>query len=75
MPTRKRTVAAPDAAGPGNGPDRQSAAIAERAAAGDLDAFAQLVALHQGQVLRTARALLGNRENARDAAREAFLRV
>jgi RNA polymerase sigma-70 factor (ECF subfamily) len=68
-------MAEPDAGDRGAGPDRLSADVAQRAAAGDLEAFQRLVELHQAQVLRTARALLGNREDARDAAQETFLRV
>jgi RNA polymerase sigma factor (sigma-70 family) len=47
----------------------------ERARRGDLAAFERLVAWHEHRVLRTAQALLGDREDARDAAQEAFLRV
>ncbi len=51
------------------------AALVGRAKEGDLGAFERLVALHERQVLRTAHGLLGDREDARDAAQEAFLRM
>jgi RNA polymerase sigma-70 factor (ECF subfamily) len=47
----------------------------ERARRGDLAAFERLILAHERKVLRTAQALLGNREDARDAAQETFLRV
>ena len=53
----------------------QSAGLLERAKAGDLEAFDQLMRLHEKQVLGTALRLLGNLEDAQDAAQEAFLRL
>ncbi len=46
-----------------------------RAKAGDTDAFAVLFHRHHRQVLRTAARLLGNAEDAGDAAQEVFLRL
>ena len=49
--------------------------LAVRASQGDLEAFAELVHLHQGAVYNTAWRMLGNRQEAEDAAQEAFLRA
>ncbi|HKA18346.1 MAG TPA: RNA polymerase sigma factor [Blastocatellia bacterium] len=49
--------------------------LIERAKAGEPAAFEQLVDHHQRKVLSTAWRMLGNREDARDAAQEVFLRV
>ncbi len=51
------------------------ATLARRAAAGDRDAFAELVARHEGTVLRVAWRILGCRDDAEDAAQEAFVRA
>jgi len=53
----------------------QAEGLLERAKAGDLDAFDQLMQMHQKQVLSTALRLLGNMEDAQDAAQETFLRL
>jgi len=53
----------------------QPAGLIARAKLGDLDAFDQIMRLHQKQVLMTALRLLGNMEDAQDAAQEAFLRL
>jgi RNA polymerase sigma-70 factor, ECF subfamily len=53
----------------------QSAGLLERAKTGDLDAFNDLMRLHEKQVLGTALRLLGNLEDAQDAAQETFLRL
>ena len=45
------------------------------AKAGDVSAFERLVVLHERAVLRFAQRLLLNREAARDAAQEVFLRL
>jgi RNA polymerase sigma-70 factor (ECF subfamily) len=45
------------------------------AQAGDRAAFERLMRQHERQVLTTALRLLGNREDARDAAQEVFLRL
>lgn len=52
-----------------------SASAVERAKAGDSAAFEALIDCHQRKVLSTAYRLLGNREDAQDAAQEVFLRV
>lgn len=49
--------------------------IIERARGGDAVAFEQLMIAHQQRVLATAWRMLGNVEDARDAAQEVFLRV
>ncbi len=49
--------------------------IIERARSGDAVAFEQLMIAHQQRVLATAWRLLGNVEDARDAAQEVFLRL
>jgi RNA polymerase sigma-70 factor, ECF subfamily len=53
----------------------QSADLLARAKAGDLEAFDQVMRLHERQVLNTALRLLGNMEDAQDAAQETFLRL
>ncbi len=58
--------------------DRSCAAIAyviEQAKEGDSYAFEQLITSYQHRVLATAWRMLGNQEDARDAAQEVFLRV
>ncbi len=54
--------------------DTPSPAVADeavrRAQAGDMEAFAALMARHRVRVLRVALRLLGNREDAQDAAQE-----
>ncbi|MGE0132953.1 MAG: RNA polymerase sigma factor [Blastocatellales bacterium] len=46
-----------------------------RAKAGDTMAFDQIIISHQRRVISLAWRMLGNREDARDAAQETFLRV
>jgi RNA polymerase sigma-70 factor (ECF subfamily) len=53
----------------------ESRGLLERAKAGDLDAFDQLMRLHEKQVFGTAFRLLGKVEDAQDAAQETFLRL
>lgn len=48
-------------------------ALVSAAQAGDQDAFGALVSLHQRVVVRTAMAALGAKEDAEDAAQEAFV--
>jgi RNA polymerase sigma-70 factor, ECF subfamily len=52
-----------------------SANCLDRARAGDLQAFDELMRLHEKQVLGTALRILGNMEDAQDAAQESFLRL
>lgn len=49
--------------------------LVERAAAGDLDAFTQLVESRRDRVFRIARHLVGDEELARDIAQDVFLRL
>jgi RNA polymerase sigma-70 factor (ECF subfamily) len=53
-------------------PDEEESLVA-RAAAGDRDAFAALIAPRVDRVLRTARAILRNEPEAHDAAQDAFV--
>ncbi len=53
----------------------ESAGLLDRAKTGDLEAFDRLMGAHEKQVLGTALRLLGNLEDAQDAAQEAFLRL
>jgi RNA polymerase sigma-70 factor (ECF subfamily) len=53
----------------------QNAAVFERAQAGDLEAFDDLMRSHERQVLGTAFRLLGRLEDAQDAAQEVFMRL
>jgi len=53
-------------------PDDDVALVA-RAAAGDRDAFAALIAPRADRALRTARAILGNDPDAHDAAQDALV--
>ena len=58
--------------------DRETAevrSLLDRAKAGDQAAFGRLVDLHQRVVVRTALAALGRREDAEDAAQEAFIQA
>src|SRR6185369_2866060 len=50
-------------------------ALVERARAGNAAAFEQIVVRYQRKVLATAWRLLGNQDDARDAAQEVFLRA
>jgi RNA polymerase sigma-70 factor (ECF subfamily) len=52
-----------------------TARLINRAKAGDKTAFDQIIINHQRKVISLAWRLLGNREDARDAAQETFLRV
>jgi RNA polymerase sigma-70 factor (ECF subfamily) len=49
--------------------------LVDRCRRGEPQAFARLVALHEGMVFNLAARLLGDREEARDAAQKVFLHV
>ena len=51
----------------------EDAELSARAAAGDREAFGRLVEHYAGQARRLARAILGNAEDADDAAQDGFL--
>lgn len=53
-------------------PDRE---VLARVAAGDVEAFSSLVERHQDRLLAVCQRLLGDREAARDAVQEVFLRA
>lgn len=55
--------------------DQLYAKLAERAAGGDLRAFDELMVRTERRVVSIAWRMLGNRDDARDAAQEVFLRV
>jgi RNA polymerase sigma-70 factor, ECF subfamily len=62
----------------GGAEDKSSAAIVqvvERAKAGDSLAFEQLITCYQRKVVSLAWRMLGNQEDARDAAQETFLKA
>ncbi|HKP86965.1 MAG TPA: sigma-70 family RNA polymerase sigma factor [Blastocatellia bacterium] len=51
------------------------ASLIERARAGEAAAFEQIITCYQRKVMSTAWRMLGNQEDARDAAQEVFLRA
>ena len=58
--------------------DRESVEVRtllDRATAGDQQAFGRLIEMHQRVVYRTALAALGRREDAEDAAQDAFIQA
>jgi len=57
------------------GDTEPSTGLLERAKSGDLDAFDELMRLHEKQVLSTALRILGSMDDAQDAAQETFLRL
>jgi RNA polymerase sigma-70 factor (ECF subfamily) len=59
----------------GAGASGEEWAALARVAAGDLDAFAPLVARHQDRVVRLCARILGDRDEALDVAQETFLRA
>lgn len=64
---------APPHARPTDRETPQIRALIDAARAGSQEAFGELVSLHERVVLRTAMAALGTREDAEDAAQEAFV--
>lgn len=54
---------------------RAEAGLVERCLGGDGQAFARLVALHEGMVYNLAARLLGDAEEARDLSQDVFLQV
>ncbi|RMG17823.1 MAG: sigma-70 family RNA polymerase sigma factor [Planctomycetota bacterium] len=74
---RARSVAPPESQTRSVSQDDRSidAALVLRARDGDDDAFRELVERYQQRVFWVARGLLGNDEDARDAAQDAFVRV
>ncbi|MCB1033458.1 MAG: sigma-70 family RNA polymerase sigma factor [Acidobacteria bacterium] len=60
---------------PGEQPTDPDREILEQVASGDELAFALLVERHQGRLLGLCERLLGDPEDARDAAQEVFLKV
>ncbi len=59
----------------GHAADSTLAATIERAKQGDAGAFEQIIDCYQRKVMTTSWRMLGNQEDARDAAQEVFLRV
>lgn len=55
--------------------EREEAALVERARGGDLAAFSSLVVNYQERAVRVAYSLVGNFEDARDLAQEAFVKA
>ncbi len=56
-------------------PAESDEALLRKVAAGETAAFSGLVERHQGRLLRVCERLLGNPEDARDAAQEVFFKV
>ncbi len=54
---------------------RQQTELLRRAKTGDIEAFEQIIRLHERQVFRTALRLLRRVEDAEDAAQEVYLRL
>lgn len=71
-PAAPRAVSGPPVAAAGDDPDRE---LLTRVAAGDLDAFRPLVERHQDRLIAVCHRLLGDREAARDATQEVFLKA
>src|SRR3954462_317041 len=55
--------------------DAEFASVVQRAIAGDLSAFEQIVIRYERRVLTLAWRLLGSAEDAQDASQEVFLRA
>src|SRR3982074_1341472 len=58
---------------PGRTSNMEDAKLSARAGAGDREAFGVLVERHAGQARRLARSILGNADEAEDAAQDGFL--
>lgn len=56
-------------------PEEPDHRVLQRVADGDVEAFAVLVERHQERLLRVCRRMLGDPEEARDAAQEVFLKA
>ncbi len=57
------------------GPSPPLRVVIERAQAGDTAAFDRLIIIHQRKVVSTAWRVLGNQEDAMDAAQEVFIKL
>jgi RNA polymerase sigma-70 factor (ECF subfamily) len=55
--------------------ETENSELISRARAGDLESFDQIMILHQRRVFRTALRILGNLQDAQDAAQDVFLRL
>lgn len=55
--------------------DSTDGALVRRVLAGDVHAYAGLVARHRDRLIRYARQVLGNREDAEEAVQDAFVRA
>src|SRR5689334_4372440 len=55
--------------------DAALASLIERARSGNAEAFEEIVICYQRKILATAWRMLGNQDDARDAAQEVFLRA
>ncbi len=53
----------------------KEAKLIKQSQQGDMKSFEKLVRLHQDQAYRTAFAMLGNTEDAKDATQEAFIKI
>jgi len=67
------TIADPDAAGALAEPQSGEGGLLERLRRGEEEAFAELVRVHGGRLLATARRFLPAEQDAQDAVQEAFL--
>lgn len=63
------------AAAGGGATDAAEAALLRAAAAGDADAFGELVAIHQAAAFRVALVITGSTADAEDAAQEGFVKA
>lgn len=77
MPAEAMALKTAPTADAGAGPAESSAekSLLARAQAGESQAFEALMLLHERRVVATALRLLGNRDDARDASQEVFLKL